>query len=145
MEDRGKISLVSDINSEFISEASVSVFVRGQRREDNHSKMAEGSGSEPASVPPTSAPATATVSYAKIAAVTSDNDPAAAVIVVNKEDTAASESQGLNSIHFRVLTKIFTKKFTKIFTKKLSKFILKNFKNLKGMTYEKLVYVSFSN
>ena len=40
---------------------------------------------------------------------------------------------GLNSIHFRVLTKIFTKKFTKIFTKKLSKFILKNFKNLKGM------------
>ena len=40
---------------------------------------------------------------------------------------------GLNSIHFRVLTKIFTKKFTKIFTKKLSKFILENFKNLKGL------------
>ena len=33
--------------------------------------------------------------------------------------------QGLNSIHFRILKKIFTKKFTKIFTKKLSKFILK--------------------
>ena len=65
--------------------------------------MAEGSGSEPASVPPTTAPAaaTATVSYAKIAAVTSDNDPAAAVIVVNKEDTAASEAQGCNSIHFK--------------------------------------------
>ena len=93
LEDRGKRSLESDINSEFISEASVSVFVRGQRREDNHSRMAEGSGSEPASVPPTTAPAaTATVSYAKIAAVTSDNDPAAAVIVVNKEDTAASEA-----------------------------------------------------
>ena len=41
--------------------------------------------------------------------------------------------QGLNSMHFRVLRKIFTKKFTKIFTKKLSKFILKNFKNLKDM------------
>ena len=41
--------------------------------------------------------------------------------------------QGLNSIHFRDLTKIFTKKFTKIFTKQLSKFILKNFKNINSM------------
>ena len=47
--------------------------------------------------------------------------------------TELSLIQGLNSIHFRVLTKIFTENFTKIFTKKLSKFILKNFKNLKGM------------
>ena len=110
MEDRGKRSSISDINSEFISEgrkiecASVSVFVCGQSQ-DNH-RMAEGSGSESASVPPTSAPAAAataiaSVSYAKIAAVTSDNDPAAAVIVVNKEDTAASEAQGCNSIHFK--------------------------------------------
>ena len=56
--------------------------------------MAEGSGSEassvpsgPAAAPTVAAPPTATVSYAKIAAVTSDNDPAAAVIVVNPEVT----------------------------------------------------------
>ena len=65
--------------------------------------MAEGSGSEassvpsgPAAAPTVAAPPTATVSYAKIAAVTSDNDPAAAVIVVNPEvavsDSAAADA-----------------------------------------------------
>ena len=66
--------------------------------------MAEGSGSE-ASVPPgTTAlpapqpvPTTApTVSYAKIAGVSADNDPAAAVIVVNPETDPAAEKAGEN-------------------------------------------------
>ena len=63
-------------------------------------KMAEGSGSE-ASVPPgtTALPApqpAPTVSYAKIAGVSADNDPAAAVIVVNPETDPAAEKAGEN-------------------------------------------------
>ena len=39
----------------------------------------------------------------------------------SRDDDAAGSLQGLNSIHFRFLSKIVMKKFTEIFTKKLSK------------------------
>ena len=48
-------------------------------------------------------------------------------VLADVDDPSQDEALlGVNSMHFRILTKIFTKKFTKIFTKKLSKFILKN-------------------
>ena len=47
--------------------------------------------------------------------------------VSDASSSASALNQGLNSIHFRILTKMFTKILTKIVTKELSKSYTKKF------------------